>query len=195
MKLGIDIDGVLADFSGHWQRTYEAWFGVTLPPEALEMWDGHIEHTHFQSEADFWNWVDAVPRFWETMPLIDGAAGAFYQLVTLGHSVVLITNRHEKARGATEAWARRVLPSVWTPVIHHVKGDKSVVDAQLYIDDRRERIEQLRKNRRKVVRFRQPWNSGSGDLSAGSWADVLRIVEKESGVLTGQRTIDEPLNA
>ena len=192
VKIAIDIDGVLADFNGHWVRTYEHWFGVKLDPEAANSWTAFLDHTHFGGEDEFWRWTDAVPGFWENMPLLPGAAGGAYRLLAHGHQVELVTNRHDRVRAATDAWARRHLPKHWRPVIHFVKGDKSVVPAQLYVDDRPSILEGLRSKGLRAIRFEQPWNAdvkGDADWKARDWAGVLKIVARESGVLVGQRTV------
>lgn len=195
MKIGIDIDGVLADFTGHWPALYKLWFGRDVDQRIVDSWNGIAQV--FGDEDLFWRWVDSVPNFWRDMPLIEGAAGALYDLKMKGHELILITNRHDRARAQTDQWAKLhlpVFPRLWE--IHHVKGDKSVVPCQLYIDDNPRRIRELRKNQHRVIRFWQPWNeeldsSGDSDWVAGSWVEVLDIIEMgtHGREIPGQTTV------
>jgi 5'(3')-deoxyribonucleotidase len=54
MRLGIDLDGVVADFNEGWMRRYNDDFGTDLVPGMVRTWDVFLELTHFNSSAAFW---------------------------------------------------------------------------------------------------------------------------------------------
>lgn len=172
MKIGVDIDGVTADFQGGWAKAYEVWYGKQIDPEALKSWDACFDETHFKDEADFWAWTDEA-NIWRNLDPIPGALGAIRELRKDGHDVVFITHRHENARMATQDWIRRhVVPM---PELHFTKH-KWTVDRQVYIEDSPKGLLQLVERKPYVIRFQQPWNEGAPGLPADGWAEVVDMI-------------------
>lgn len=54
LRLGIDLDGVVADFASGWMWFYNPEFGSDLQVEDSVSWSGLIDLTHFQNMAEFW---------------------------------------------------------------------------------------------------------------------------------------------
>lgn len=187
-RIGVDLDGVCADFDRQWRTKYQEWFGG----EALAFtgsWDAFLEQTHFENEAEFWAWVNEVPNFWESMPAVPGAFGAILTLARQGNEVVFITSRHQQTRQATETWLKRFWPlSLRRPQIHHTnKSQKGAIECQLYVDDNPAVLEALR-GKPCVLIFDQPWNtevkSGRGLHRVRGWAELTKFV--------GRLGADEP---
>ena len=57
LRLGIDLDGVVADFTTGWIDRYNAEFGDDLRPEEALTWGAPRELTHFASMTEFWQWA------------------------------------------------------------------------------------------------------------------------------------------
>ena len=57
MRLGIDLDGVVANFNKGWIDRYNSEFGTELHNESVVSWDGIVQETHFRSMGDFWHWA------------------------------------------------------------------------------------------------------------------------------------------
>jgi 5'(3')-deoxyribonucleotidase len=184
MRIGIDADNVLADFQAHWSNLYEQWFPWSTLGD-LSAWNAIVDSTHFGSKNQFWNWVDSVPGFWQSMPVEPGAQGAVYELKRAGHDLLVLTNRHERASVQTRFWVEEHLPLGSVSSIHHIPGDKSIVDCQLYIDDNPERLLELAAKRPNVVIFDQPWNqeveTKPGLIRCKGWKEVLEYVDFLSG--------------
>ncbi|MGH8913901.1 MAG: 5' nucleotidase, NT5C type, partial [Acidimicrobiia bacterium] len=73
MRLGIDLDGVVANFTKGWVDFYNRDFGTNLAVEEAVAWDGLTTITHFPDMASFWKWtadIDGRSLFWhlETLP-------------------------------------------------------------------------------------------------------------------------------
>ena len=47
IRVGIDMDGVLADFNTGWMSRYNAEFGTDLEASMVEQWDGLYTLMHF----------------------------------------------------------------------------------------------------------------------------------------------------
>jgi len=56
MRLGIDLDGVVANFNAGWMRRYNAEYGTDLKPEMVHSWDAFVPLTRFDTNAEFWEW-------------------------------------------------------------------------------------------------------------------------------------------
>lgn len=181
LHLGIDIDGVLADFDGHFRKTYEHWFGV--PHEAEPgTWDILGKGTWFPDAPAAWAWIDRVPRFWQGVPTLPGALGAVYRLLYAeGHRISLLTTRSGAARIPTQEWLQANWPAANTlPAIQFVSsGLKGTVDCQLYVEDSPTELESLR-NKPCVLIFDQPWNrdvkEGQGLHRVKGWAGVEKFI-------------------
>ncbi len=57
LRLGIDLDGVVADFNGGWIARYNRDFGASLHPDQVIGWDELHALTAFRSMAEFWAWA------------------------------------------------------------------------------------------------------------------------------------------
>ena len=57
MRLGIDLDGVVADFNAGWIRRYNMEYGSELPTDAVKAWDAIPSLTHFEDMGEFWKWA------------------------------------------------------------------------------------------------------------------------------------------
>jgi hypothetical protein len=57
MRLGIDLDGVVADFNAGWIQLHRNEFGSDLRPEMVTTWDGLHELGGFADMGAFWRWA------------------------------------------------------------------------------------------------------------------------------------------
>ena len=92
MRLGIDLDGVVADFNAGWMRIYNEEFGSALQPEAVQTWDGLAELTHFPDMDAFWRWAAGGDRA-SVFRYLEPYHGAVAALADLGrvHEIVILT--------------------------------------------------------------------------------------------------------
>ncbi|MGA7228458.1 MAG: hypothetical protein WBZ45_09665 [Acidimicrobiia bacterium] len=159
MRLGIDLDGVVADFTKGWVSFYNRDFGADLELDVATEWNGLTELTHFETMRDFWRWssdLDGRSLFWHLEPF-PGAVEALHALDRAGHDVVIITAKPSFAIDDTHEWIEKVgLPA--TEV--HITDDKWTVDCDVYLDDSPHVLPTLLANRpdRVVCRYVRPWN-------------------------------------
>lgn len=159
MRLGIDLDGVVADFNRGWVHLYNRQFGTSLDPGEVDAWDGIPGLTHFEDMGDFWRWssdLDGRTLFWHLEPY-PGAVEALHDLDRDGHQIVIITTKPRFAVDDTRQWiAEHRLPVSEI----HILEDKWTVDCDVYLDDGPHILPRLvaRRPDRVVCRYVRPWN-------------------------------------
>lgn len=187
MIIACDVDGVIVD-------PYPRW---------VDMWNRDNPHDPFtveeiysQRAADNQAFLNLLTQgnLYVGLDPINGALAGVQALRALGHRVVFATSCVKNM--ADSKWAYLEECGFLPPtnlqardliIIH----DKTLVAADLLIDDRMETIRawsDIRK--RRSVLFTQPWNVGLDDTvhstfwmtcqRAMHWADVVRYVEKLS---------------
>jgi 5'(3')-deoxyribonucleotidase len=179
LRLGIDLDGVVADFNAGWVSRYNKDFSAELSQEAVQIWDGLHRLTHFQHMKDFWAWArgkDGESIFRNLEPY-EGALEALGRLHMAGHYVVIITSKPDWAIHDTLAWLadRRVL----TREVH-LTDEKWAVPCDVYLDDAPHQLVRIHQVRPEALtcRFVRPWNRPvPGVKDVANWDEFVRIVE------------------
>lgn len=149
MNLGIDVDGVLADFNSSFLKALIDVTGRTLIPTFTTWnWDLECGYTEEESHRAWKEHILEVPDFWTKMKPYPHAKAVVRQLNRLekgGMGVFFITNRMGfKPRVQTEEWLYEqgmnypavIIASQKTPII------KSL-GIEWYVDDRFETMVEL----------------------------------------------------
>lgn len=161
LRLGIDLDGVVADFNRGWTAAYNDAFDAALRPDEVVSWDSPLALTHFRDMPAFWAWAKdhgghSVFRHLEPYP---GAIETLTALDDAGHDVVILTAKPDWARTDTLRWlADHEVP---TREIHLLE-DKHRVRCDVYLDDAPHQVADIaraRADQATVCRFVRPWNT------------------------------------
>lgn len=184
LRLGIDLDGVVADFNRGWISAYNAAFGAALHSEQVVAWQSPLELTHFPDMGSFWRWArraDDGSSIFRNLEPFPGAIESLHDLAARGHRLVIITAKPEWAVVDTLRWlADHAAP---TREIH-VTEDKHEVECDVYLDDSPEQVERLTRARAttaRVCRFVRPWNAPvEGAHDVYDWPGFLALVEAEA---------------
>lgn len=172
MRVGVDIDGVLADFN---TRFIEAVIAVTgkdlfpLHPFAIPTWDypQHYGYTH-EEVSDVWKTITANRAFWMTLPPYLGAMDLIAWLREKSQEgyfdLYFITSRPGvMAKYQTEVWLSVHSGDIaWTPTVLISSQKGQCADALRlthYIDDRWENCHDVEAHTTATVfLLDQPWN-------------------------------------
>ncbi|MEM7275570.1 MAG: hypothetical protein AAF547_21015 [Actinomycetota bacterium] len=182
MRLGIDLDGVVAQFNEGWMRRHGEEFGSTLDPSMVTGWDGLHELGGFDDMVAFWSWFrnGDRPSTFRHLDPYPGALETLHRLVATGHQVVILTHKFDWAIPDTFAWLGEVgMPSREV----HIIEDKYAVACDVYLDDSPLVLPALVEHRPDalVCRFVRPWNRPvPGTVDVDGWPAFEQHVIKRS---------------
>lgn len=186
LRLGIDMDGVVADFNAGWIERYNREFGAALHPDHIVGWDELHALTSFGSMGEFWAWARGDGRsVFRDLPPMPGALEALRAL-SRDHRIVIITARFDWAIGDTLGWlsehgvlAREV----------HFTATKYDVACDVYLDDSPYQIDALAHGRpdATVCRRVTAWNRPvAGVRDVTTWPEFQDVVaDVAAGRLNG----------
>lgn len=177
LRLGIDLDGVVANFNAGWMARYNGEFGTDLGPEMVDSWDAFADLTHFEDKGQFWHWARGGngPSIFRDLPLIDGAADGLAALAA-ENAIVIITAKPRWAIHDTFAWlADKEIPTREV----HITSKKYAVSCDVYVEDSPFQIPNIvdRRPEAMVFRFVRAWNEpveGAHDIT--SWPELARVI-------------------
>ncbi len=182
--LGVDLDGVCADYEGAFRASVARQRGLdpaTLAPQtildAYSQWGlsfEEFEEAHRRAVVE--------DRMFRRMQPLPGVSDALWQLSDAGVWIRIITHRlifnwaHEASAADTAAWLdAHQIPYRDLCFI----GDKPNVGADLYVDDSPTNILSLRAAGRTAIVFDQPYNRHLPGPRAETWEEVVRLVQEE----------------
>jgi 5'(3')-deoxyribonucleotidase len=179
LRLGIDLDGVVADFNRGWTSAYNLAFDATLAPEMVVSWNSPLALTHFTDMDAFWSWAQdhgghSVFRYLEAYP---GATETLRALNGEGHDIVIVTAKPDWAVHDTLEW----LADHRVPMRQiHFTEDKHTVACDVYLDDAPHQVRELAEHRgatATVCRFVRAWNQPvAGAHDVHGWQEFHDLV-------------------
>ena len=183
LRLGIDLDGVVADFNAGWIRLHREEFGSDLHPSMVTTWDGLAELGGFDDMRAFWEWARGSglrPSIFRHLELYPTALDTMHRLRADGHAIVIITTKPDWAITDTLRWlADHEIPTREV----HITDVKSDVDCDVYLDDSPHVLPELVAHRGDAVicRFVRPWNQPVADtIDVDAWSTFHTVVTRRS---------------
>lgn len=180
MRLGIDLDGVVANFTKGWMGFYNDQFGTSFTVEDSQRWHDLVDLTHFHNIGEFWDWASDLEGhsiFWhlETFP---GAVEALRNMNDQGHEIVIITTKPAFAVADTHDWiGRHEIPTNEV----HILEDKWTVECEVYLDDGPYNLPPLVEKRPEsvVCRYVRPWNDPvEGAVDVHDFVEFRGVVDR-----------------
>jgi uncharacterized HAD superfamily protein len=168
MTLGLDIDGVLADFITPFLQLLEKRTG-TGPIDPASITDPNFMHHPFLTQEIIFECMEAAsydPDFWRVLaPLLSPEQWQFLNRISCDHEVVFITHRWVRdtydINQITCDWLRS--HGITEPVVHFTQERKSALvqklDIRVFVDDRHENCEDVATQTDAVVLMpHRPYN-------------------------------------
>lgn len=185
LVLGLDIDGVLADYEGAMRKVVGAMTGAdpeTMPPP-----------THWSLVESGWPLADEAEYqkahvmgvnngMFAQMDMLPGAARGVWHLALAGVFIRVTTHRigmragvHARAIQDTVTWLDdNAVPYREISFV----ADKASAMAPIYVDDAPHNVEALKAAGRTPIIFDQLYNRHLEGLRARSWSDVVHLVRQ-----------------
>ncbi len=183
LRLGIDLDGVVADFNAGWTALHNSEFGGALTSDMVTMWDGLHQLGGFDDMDAFWAWArgnERRPSIFRHLELLPGALDTLHRLDAEGHQIVIVSTKPDWAVHETLHWlADNALPTREV----HLTFSKYEVDCDIYLDDAPPVLPELVEHHPDalVCRFVRPWNKPvDGTVDVTDWSDFHAIVADET---------------
>ncbi len=193
MKIGIDLDDVLADSLPHYLQAFNRRFGldVELADGAWRIAD-RFPHIPRQEADDFFTELIA-DGFFSSRSLIPHAKEAVETLADDGHDLYIITGRTPRDEEITMDWLTRVgvlshfeavMHRTREPVGHHKSSAASELQLDLFIEDELAVALAVSETAIPVLLFDRPWNQGSLPCNVHrirSWHEALTRIAELNG--------------
>ena len=181
LRLGIDLDGVVADFSAGWIARFNRDHGTSLTVEDVTEWDAPMLLTGFADIDEFWSWFatagDTGGSIFADLDPYPGALEALHWLAGHGHELVVLSTKPDFAVHETYRWlAHHGFPSREI----HLLDDKANVECDVYLDDADHNLEALTQRRPDalVCRYVRPWNRPwQRAVDVHGWRDFEQVVD------------------
>jgi 5'(3')-deoxyribonucleotidase len=194
--LGVDLDGVVADFCRGLKPIAAEWLGV----EESQLTDA-VTYGLSEWNLDPMGGYEPLHRFavtqrnlFEKLHPVAGAPAALRRLSEARIRIRIITHRlfvnffHQQAASQTIAWLEKYgIPYSDLCLVE----DKTVVGAHLYVEDSPQNIERLRELKQEVVIFTNSTNQHMAGLRADSWEQVEKIVSEKQKMYLAAKFPDE----
>src|ERR1700733_301431 len=179
--LGVDLDGVVADFYGALGPVAAEWLGVKVdeltPDVSYGLKEGGIKGEEYQELHRF---AVTQREIFFTQSPIEGAPATLRRLGFHDEiRIRIITHRlfikytHEMSVRQTVEWLELYGIPYWDICFMKAKGD---VGADLYIEDSPNNIKALQATKKDVLIFTNSTNKNEPGDRANTWADIEAYV-------------------
>jgi 5'(3')-deoxyribonucleotidase len=200
--LGVDLDGVCADFYTGLLPIAAEWTGADPASLPREVSWGLVEWGIDKAPGGY----EALHRFavtqrdfFRTIPVMPGAPQALRKLSAMDVRIRIITHRlfikyfHQVAVSQTVEWLDHHDIPYWDLCFMREKAD---VGAHLYIEDSPENIATLRAAGKEVIVFTSSPNRDVPGIRADDWDQAMQIViKKQASWLAERARIENERNA
>lgn len=188
LKLGIDLDGVCADFIASWLALMNPAYGLTATHEDQSEWGAACFGLTKAQEDALWERITSTEEFWYNMRPLPGVEALSAADDT--HELYFITNRvpagSRCVKEQSSEWlydhAGILYPTVLLAPRWFSKPDLyKALALDAHIDDKPETIQKMRARGQNAWILDQPYNRHVHAERVATVADFIRGVEEQLG--------------
>ena len=180
--LGVDLDGVCADYTSAFRRIVAMERNVDADSLTTEVsWDFAEWGLNRDSFLELHKTSVQDHRMFKNMPALDGVSDALWRLSDAGVWIRIVTHRlvthwgHALIVSDTVDWLdAKSIPYRDICFL----GRKPEIEADAYVEDAPHNVEALRARGKTVIVFDQPYNRDLDGLRASNWVEVEAIVSE-----------------
>lgn len=188
LRIGVDLDDVLADSLPGYLEAFERRFGIPIPlaQGQWELFEGQTHLTAADREAFYAELMRA--DFLGSRPADPAGLAAVRRLHAAGHTLVLVTSRPLGFEPVTRGWLdRHAIAGCFAAVVHR-DGPRGPIfkpkvaherALELFIEDELPVAIALAAAGVRVLLMDRPWNRGprpEAILPVASWAEALEQI-------------------
>ena len=191
--LGVDLDGVVADFYSGIRPIAAEWLGVPLesltPTPSYGLTEWHLES--MGTYEDLHRFAVTQRNLFRSLQPMQGAAAALRRISQAGVRIRIITHRlylkyfHEEAVQQTVAWLEHHGVPYWDLCF---MKDKGAVGADLYVEDSPDNVRALRAGGHPTIVFENSTNVELAEPRARTWNEIERLVGEAMSDQENDRT-------
>jgi 5'(3')-deoxyribonucleotidase len=183
--LGIDLDGVCADFYSRMREIAAEWFERDIDSLSTEVSYGLEEWGVREGTDDY----QSLHRFavtqrnlFETTPMIPGARSVLRKLSNEGYRIRIITHRlyihffHETSVRQTIQWLDNNGIPYWDLCF---MKEKDQVGADVYVEDAPVNLKRLRERGHYAICFANSTNRDVSEPRASNWDEVYALIKQK----------------
>jgi 5'(3')-deoxyribonucleotidase len=180
--LGVDLDGVVADFYGGLRRVAAEWLDVPMEKLPTQVTYGLPEWKLNEAPGGY----EALHRFavtqrnlFKELPVVPGAALSIRRLSAYDVRIRIITHRlfikqfHQEAVRQTIEWLDHHDIPYWDLCF---MKDKAAVGADLYVEDTPSNVERLRADGHPTIVFTNSTNLSVNGPRANMWVEAEELI-------------------
>ncbi len=162
MKIGIDLDGVLADIVSLVLYRLNMKYKTRFLPSDVKNWNG-IQDLYNITEEEMHKWMNSSwIKHWEMIVPEDDTVVATMNTLYKDHSITIITKRYKETYHAVLLWLEENKIKYDNLVFITDKADKLSYPIDLLIDDKPNIFDEIDRNNsqhyKAVLMRTQPWN-------------------------------------
>ena len=180
--LGVDLDGVCADYTSAFRRIVAMERNVDADSLTTEVsWDFAEWGLNRDSFLELHKTSVQDHRMFKNMPALEGVSDALWRLSDAGVWIRIVTHRlvthwgHALIVSDTVDWLdAKSIPYRDICFL----GRKPEIEADAYVEDAPHNVEALRERGNTVIVFDQPYNRDLDGLRASNWVEVEAIVSE-----------------
>ncbi len=180
--LGVDLDGVCADYTSAFRRIVAMERNVDPNSLTTEVsWDFAEWGLNRDSFLELHKTSVQDHRMFKNMPALEGVSDALWRLSDAGVWIRIVTHRlvtnwgHALIVSDTVDWLdAKSIPYRDICFL----GRKPEIEADAYVEDAPHNVEALRARGNTVIVFDQPYNQDLDGLRASNWVEVEAIVSE-----------------